>query len=118
MPAPSRMRPQARSPRRRGWKSDARMRQRERHAMTTLGDEIALAAGHFAAGRFDEAAAAYRRALALSPRNAALQHNLGVALAADGRSDEAAVLLRQAAAMDPTSPPPWLSLRALRLPRH
>ncbi len=85
--------------------------------MTTLGDEIAAAAGHFAAGRFGEAAAAYRRALAISPSNAALQHNLGVALAADGRSDEAAACLRQAAAMDPTSAAPWLSLGHLEFRR-
>jgi len=79
-------------------------------AMTTQEDDIASAAGHYAAGRFDEAVAAYRRALVHAPRNAALFHNLGVALAADGRFDDAADCLRQAAAIDPTSAAPWLSL--------
>ncbi len=90
---------------------------REAHAMSALGDKIAAAAGHYAAGRFGEAVAAYRRAIALAPGNSALWHNLGVALAADGRGDEAAACLRRAAAMDPTSAAPWLSLGHLEFRR-
>ncbi len=89
-----------------------------RHAMTMLGDEIAAAAGHYAAGRFGEAVAAYRRALGYAPRNAALVHNLGVALAATGDSNEAAACLKQAAAMDQASAAPWLSLGHLEFRRE
>jgi predicted O-linked N-acetylglucosamine transferase (SPINDLY family) len=85
--------------------------------MSTLADEVATAADHFAAARFGAAIGAYRRALALAPRNAAIHHNLGVALAADGRFDEGAVSLRQAAALDPTAATPWLSLGHLEFRR-
>jgi protein O-GlcNAc transferase len=89
----------------------------EAHAMTALEDEIAAAAGHYAAGRFGEAVAAYRRALALSPGNAALTHNLGVALAALGDADGAAAYLKQAAMLQPASAAPWLSLGHLEFRR-
>ncbi len=89
----------------------------EAHAMTALGDEIAAAAGHYAAGRFGEAVAAYRRAFALSPGNAALAHNLGVALAALGHADEAAAYLKQAAMLQPASAAPRLSLGHLEFRR-
>jgi tetratricopeptide (TPR) repeat protein len=85
--------------------------------MTTLGEEIEAAAGHYGAGRIDEAVAAYRRALHFAPRHAAVHHNLGVALAAAGRADEAASSLREAASLDPTSAAPWLALGHLEFGR-
>ena len=47
--------------------------------MTALRDEIDAAGALYANARFEEAAAAYRRALTLAPGNAAVMHNLGVA---------------------------------------
>jgi protein O-GlcNAc transferase len=85
--------------------------------MTPLDTEVAAAAAHFAARRFDDAAAAYRRALELQPRNAAIVHNLGVALAAAGRPDEGAERLREAASLDPTSAAPMLALGHLEYRR-
>jgi Tfp pilus assembly protein PilF len=50
---------------------------------------IADAVAHHEAGRIDQAEAAYRAALALSPGHAAVTHNLGVIAAARGRHREA-----------------------------
>jgi protein O-GlcNAc transferase len=83
----------------------------------SLAAQIAAAAGHYAAGRYDEAAAAYRRALALAPSNAGLRHNLGVALAGAGRTDEAASVLAEAARLDPASAAAWLALGYLEFGR-
>jgi predicted O-linked N-acetylglucosamine transferase (SPINDLY family) len=85
--------------------------------MTTLREEVEVAAGHYTAGRIDEAVAAYRRALLFAPRHAAVHHNLGVALAASGRADEAASSLREAASLDPASAAPWLALGHLEFGR-
>src|SRR5262245_35258752 len=46
---------------------------------------VADALAHHKAGRLDEAEAAYREALGLSPGHAAITHNLGVLAAAKGR---------------------------------
>ncbi len=85
--------------------------------MTALRDEIDAAGALYANARFEEAAAAYRRALALAPGNAAVMHNLGVALAAAGRSDEAAAALAQAVALAPQALASWLALGHLEFGR-
>ncbi len=85
--------------------------------MTLLHDLVAVAAAHYAAGRFGEAAAAYRAALRLSPKNPGIVHNLGVALAAAGLADEAAATFRQASALQPFAVSPWLSLGHLEFGR-
>jgi tetratricopeptide (TPR) repeat protein len=46
---------------------------------------VADAIAHHTAGRLDQAEAAYREALSLSPRHPAVTHNLGVLAAAQGR---------------------------------
>jgi predicted O-linked N-acetylglucosamine transferase (SPINDLY family) len=85
--------------------------------MTALQQAIDAAGAHYASARFDEAAAAYRRALALAPGNAALLHNLGVALAAGGRADEAAAAITEALALAPQSQASWLALGHLEFGR-
>ena len=50
---------------------------------------VADAMTHFQAGRPAEAERAYRAALAVVPHDAAVTHNLGVAIAAQGRQREA-----------------------------
>ncbi len=85
--------------------------------VTALRDEIDAAGAHYAGARFDEAVAAYRRILALAPGNAAVVHNLGVALAAAGRIDEAAAALTEAAALAPQTLATWLALGHLEFGR-
>lgn len=50
---------------------------------------VADAAAHFQAGRWTQAEGAYRAALALSPSDPAVTHNLGAAIAAQGRHGDA-----------------------------
>lgn len=57
-----------------------------------------------AAGRLDEAAAAYRRAVDGEPRAAVAANNLGSVLERIGRLDEAAGAFRRAVRLDPASP--------------
>ena len=83
----------------------------------TLREELDAAAAHYAAGRFDAAVAAYRRARALAPRNAEILHNLGVALAASSHVDDAAGSFAEAATLAPDSPAPWLALGHLEFGR-
>ena len=78
--------------------------------MTALADEIDAAGALYASAQFDEAAVAYRRALLLAPGNAAVMHNLGVALAAAGRNDEAAATLAETVALAPQALASWLAL--------
>lgn len=52
--------------------------------MTALGELLSAAAGHAAAGRVDDALAAYRSALELAPALADVHHNVGVLLFARG----------------------------------
>ena len=54
------------------------------------------------AGLFQEAAAAYRKAIVLEPRSPGVQLNLGVVLRALGRLDEAATALQSAVSLLPT----------------
>ena len=84
----------------------------------TLHEAVDSAAAHYAAGRYEDAAAAYRRALAIAPRNPEILHNLGVALAAAQRTDEAAASFAEAAALAPGSPAPWLALGHLEFARE
>lgn len=69
----------------------------------------ALAEGHRAAGRFGEAVLAYRKLLALDPKNASLHNELGLALHYAGRSAEAAETLKKATELDPKLQRAWLS---------
>jgi tetratricopeptide (TPR) repeat protein len=55
-------------------------------------------------GRLDEAAAHYRRAIALRPEYAAAYSNLGTALRAQGRLDEAVATYERAIALQPDFP--------------
>ena len=86
--------------------------------LKTLNDLVAAAAAHYAAGRYAEAVAAYRTALATAPRNAGILHNLGVALAAAGRSDDAAASFRNASAAAPLAADSWLALGHLEFARN
>src|SRR5947207_1478842 len=85
--------------------------------MTTLRAALDAAAQEYAAGRFDAAVAAYRRALQMAPRNADILHNLGVALTAAKQLDEAAASFTEAASHAPDSPAPWLALGHLEFGR-
>jgi tetratricopeptide (TPR) repeat protein len=60
-----------------------------------------IAALHFEAGRYEQAAEAYRRLLAESPNDASLHTSLAGALGAMGRYDEAARHLELAVKLDP-----------------
>lgn len=62
---------------------------------------VAGAVAHHEAGRLDQAEAAYREALSLSPNHAAVTHNLGVIAAAKGRTSEAVAYFDAAIAAEP-----------------
>src|SRR5262245_30233039 len=62
---------------------------------------VADAMTHFREGRAAEAESAYRAALAIVPRDPAVTHNLGVAIAARGRHRDAIGLFDAALAADP-----------------
>jgi SAM-dependent methyltransferase len=63
--------------------------------------EFGIAVALMQQGRLDEAAAQYRRVLAIDPNFAEACSNLGVVLAAQGRLEEAAALYRRAIALKP-----------------
>lgn len=63
-----------------------------------------------AAHRYDEAAATYRKMLELSPKDASIQNELGLALHYAGKGDEAVAALKKAVALDPKLQRAWLSL--------
>ena len=86
--------------------------------LKTLNELGAAAAAHYSAGRYAEAVAAYRMALAIAPRNAGILHNLGVALAAAGQSDDAAASFRNASAAAPLAADSWLALGHLEFARN
>jgi predicted O-linked N-acetylglucosamine transferase (SPINDLY family) len=85
--------------------------------MTSSHEHATAAASHYAAGRYDEALAAYRIALEQAPGNAVILHNLGVALTAARRFDEAETSFRRAAAFAPAAAEPWLALGHLHFGR-
>jgi predicted Zn-dependent protease len=62
---------------------------------------VADAMIHFQGGRLAEAENAYRAALAIVPADAAVTHNLGVAIAAQGRHQEAIGCFEEALRADP-----------------
>src|ERR1700760_1363061 len=62
---------------------------------------VAAAVAHHEAGRLDQAEAAYRDALGISPGHAAVTHNLGVIAAARGRHRDAIVHFDAAIAAEP-----------------
>jgi tetratricopeptide (TPR) repeat protein len=61
---------------------------------------LADAMAHFQAGRPAEAERAYRAALAIAPRDPAVTHNLGAAIAAQGRHRDALGCFDEALAAD------------------
>ena len=61
----------------------------------------------------EQAITAYRQALALSPTNADIYNNLGVALRECGEADEAKVSFERALALDPNSPDTLANLGCL-----
>lgn len=70
----------------------------------------ALAESHRSARRFAEAAAVYRRMLALDPKDASLHNELGMALHYTGKGEAAVAALERATALDPKLQRAWLSL--------
>ena len=62
---------------------------------------VTEALAHHQAGRLDEAEAMYRRALAISPRHAGTNHNLGVVTAAQGRHQSAIAHFDEVIAAEP-----------------
>ncbi|HMN93388.1 MAG TPA: tetratricopeptide repeat protein [Hydrogenophaga sp.] len=64
---------------------------------------------HFEAGRLNEAADAYRQALAMAPGRPSVLANLGITLSRLGQVAEALPVLRQATAADPTHADAWLA---------
>ena len=62
---------------------------------------VADAVAHHKAGRLDQAEAAYRDALGISPGHAAITHNLGVIAAAQGRHRDALGYFDAAIAAEP-----------------
>lgn len=63
---------------------------------------VSAAMAHHKAGRLDEAEAAYRAVLAMSPGHPAVMHNLGVVFAAQGKHSVAIDHFDQAIAAEPT----------------
>ncbi len=61
-------------------------------------------------GRPDQAAAFYRRALALNPRYASAALNLGNILRSQGRQQEAIAQYQTAISLDPRNPDAWMNL--------
>jgi predicted O-linked N-acetylglucosamine transferase (SPINDLY family) len=78
---------------------------------------IARAGRESAAGRFGDALATYRRALALAPHDAELHHNVGALLARAGDADGAERHLREAERLAPQSPLASLALGHLDFAR-
>lgn len=62
---------------------------------------VTEALAHHRAGRLGEAEATYRRALAISPRHAGTNHNLGVVTAAQGRHQSAIAHFDEVIAAEP-----------------
>ncbi len=60
-----------------------------------------LAQALSALGNFDDAVAAYKKAVSLDPKNAAYQNNLGAALRVVGKSQESTTPLAEATVLDP-----------------
>jgi tetratricopeptide (TPR) repeat protein len=63
---------------------------------------VATAIAHHNAGQLDQAEAAYRDALAISPGHAAITHNLGVLAATQGKHDSAIACFDEAIAAEPS----------------
>ena len=70
-------------------------------AMTETNEQLRQALEHHKAGRYDEAAAGYKAALAVDARNARAAHYLGILTLQAGRIDEGAELLARAVAEAP-----------------
>jgi tetratricopeptide (TPR) repeat protein len=70
------------------------------HRIESAQSLAALAESHFAARRFNEAAETYRKIAALSPQDASVHTDLGLALHYSGRSPEALDALKTATRLD------------------
>ncbi|MFO1056238.1 MAG: tetratricopeptide repeat protein [Dongiaceae bacterium] len=79
-------------------------------AAPQLRDLLGLAAAHAAAGRLDEAAAAYRRILEVRPDNPAALHRLGLVRYRRRDPEAAESLIRRAIAVRPDFPAAWSDL--------
>jgi tetratricopeptide (TPR) repeat protein len=66
-----------------------------------LNQLLALALGHFRAGRLGESEAAWRQVLALAPTHAGASYNLAVTLRAQGRLEDAAAQYRRTLQIQP-----------------
>lgn len=69
----------------------------------TIDQAVQLASQHHQAGRLDEAAAIYRRALSVAPKHPDALHLLGLLLHQQGRNEEAVELIRRAIAEQPAT---------------
>ena len=72
-------------------------------ATLTAAEALALGLQHQQRGELAPAEAAYRRVLALEPRNADAFNNLGLLAVQAGRADLAAGYLREAVALRPSA---------------
>jgi tetratricopeptide (TPR) repeat protein len=79
----------------------------------TVQDVIARARSAAAAGRVDDARAAYGRAIATSPDSAFLYHELGSLERKQGDTDQSLEHLRKAVALDPTDAPAFIEIGAI-----
>ncbi len=70
----------------------------------------ALGDSYFGTGRYGEAIGAYRRVLALDPKDADTYNDMGLALHYTGKSEEAVEALKKATSLDPAMQRAWLSL--------
>ena len=71
-----------------------------------------------AAGRWDEALAAFRRATALGPELDRAWYGLGLVLIRLQRYDEAVVALKRNTELQPMSPYGWYQLARVHIDRH
>ncbi len=69
-------------------------------------------------GKLAEATSHFRAALAINPRHAVSQHNLGVALSLQQQPDEAIHAYRAALAEDPDAIDTWMQLIAVETSKH
>jgi len=73
----------------------------ERRGAVELDAQLAPGYAHYRAGRFEEAAASFARALALAPQDPAVHHAFGAALGNLSRLDEAEICFRRVLAARP-----------------
>ena len=80
--------------------------------------QMALGYGYTRQMSDDKAAAAYRQATVLDPKNASAWKSLGITLRRQGKDDEAADALQKAAALNSQDVDTWATLGGLELKRN